>query len=84
MSVYVLQVKNDLAKKRLAALGDSFLAYRKVVNASSVSEARSMAAEQAKEMGEFDNPRAWLSNIVTSCKRITPHTDAGVISSEYV
>ncbi len=83
MSVYILKIKPDLPKTRFAALGNNFCCFTKVVNASSVEIARAMAAEDARLMGEFDNPKAWISNTLSSCKKVTPDTDSGVIANEY-
>lgn len=84
MSVYCLEVKKTVGKKRLLSLGSKFCCYKKIINATSIAAARAIAAEDAKIMGDFDSPKAWRSNTITSCKKVTPNTDSGVLSSEYI
>lgn len=82
MGIYVLEIRADL-KNHESKLGPHFATWKKVVNASCIAVARAMAAEDAKTMGEFDSQRAWLNSAITTCKKITPTSTPGVISTEH-
>lgn len=84
MSVFVLEIKPELTERQIRNLGQNFSCFKKVVNASGKTIARAMASEDAKNMGEFDNPRAWLSSHITTCVKATPEVMTGVIASEYL
>ena len=60
--------------------------YSKVVHASSVTNARALAADDARASGmvPFDNPKVWLSSGKSKCTKIGRHSDFGVIACEGV
>jgi len=83
MSTYILGIRDDISTAKVSTLGNKFRCFVKVVKASSIKNARAMAAEDAESMGEFDNPKAWLKSCFSFCQNANSEmVDSGVICAE--